>query len=99
MVSMNEELSINTIKDCILEVWKGKLSYPFNHKDLEELEKIIDYYEKENQQLKSQLQQRDDVINECRRHVSSLSSKGRDCMIYADVKKDILDILNKKEDH
>lgn len=50
-------------------------------------------------ELKSQLQQRDDVINECKKHVSSLSSKGRDCMIYADVKKDILNILNKKEDH
>lgn len=49
----------------------------------------------ENQQLKSQLKQRDNVIDECKKHVSSLNSKGRDCMIYADVKKDILDILNK----
>lgn len=41
------------------------------------------------------LQQRDEVIKETIKFVKSLSSKGRDCMIYADVKKDILDILNK----
>ena len=41
---------------------------------------------KENQKYK-------EVINKAIKHVSSLSSRGRDCMIYADVKKDILDIL------
>ena len=34
-----------------------------------------------------------EVISKAIKHVSSLSSRGRDCMIYADVKKDILDIL------
>lgn len=41
---------------------------------------------KENQKYK-------EVINKAIKHVSSLSSRGRDCMIYADVKKEILDIL------
>ena len=49
---MNEELQIETMKECILETWKTKLSYPFNYKDLEELERIIDYYDGETQQLK-----------------------------------------------
>ena len=43
------------MKDVILENWKNKISYPFNHKDLEELEKIIDYYEGENKELRKQL--------------------------------------------
>ena len=37
------------------------------------------------------------VIDKTIKHVSSLSSKGRDCMIYADVKKDILNILKEVE--
>ncbi|MCI9434066.1 MAG: hypothetical protein HFI86_02155 [Bacilli bacterium] len=41
------------------------------------------------------LQQSHEIIKEEIKFVKSLSSKGRDCMIYADVKKDILDILNK----
>lgn len=41
------------------------------------------------------LQQRDEVIEETIKFIKSLSSKGRDCMIYADVKKDILDTLNR----
>lgn len=45
-----------------------------------------DKLEKENQKYK-------EAINKAIKHVSSLSSRGRDCMIYADVKKDILDIL------
>ena len=38
-----------------------------------------------------------ELINKAIKHVSSLSSRGRDCMIYADVKKDILDILKEVE--
>lgn len=50
---MNEEQLYNlSLKDYTLEVWKGKLGYPLNQKDIEELEHIIDYYEQENQQLK-----------------------------------------------
>lgn len=45
---------------------------------------------KENQKYK-------EIINKAIKHVSSLSSRGRDCMIYADVKKDILDILKEVE--
>lgn len=54
---MSEERLVNlNMKDCILEKWKGKLGYPLNQKDIEELEHIIDYYEQENQQLKEQLE-------------------------------------------
>ena len=49
-----------------------------------------DKLEKENQKYK-------EVINKAIKHVSSLSSRGRDCMIYADVKQDILDILKEVE--
>ena len=50
---MSEERLYNlSLKDYTLEVWKGKLGYPLNQKDIEELEHIIDYYEQENQQLK-----------------------------------------------
>lgn len=55
----------------------------------------IELLERENEQLKSRLKQKDEVFEEAIKHVSSLSSRGRDCMIYADVKKDILAILYK----
>lgn len=51
----------------------------------------IVYLQKENQKYK-------EVVNKAIKHVSSLSSRGRDCMIYADVKKDILNILKEVED-
>ena len=47
--------------------------------------------------LQEQNQKYKEVINKAIKHVSSLSSRGRDCMIYADVKKDILDILKEVE--
>lgn len=52
--------------------------------------KYVQTLEKENKKYK-------EVINKAIKHVSSLSSRGRDCMIYADVKKDILDILKEVE--
>lgn len=55
----------------------------------------IELLERENEQLKSRLKQKDEVFEKAIKHVSSLSSRGRDCMIYADVKKDILAILYK----
>lgn len=50
----------------------------------------IDNLQQENKKYK-------EVINKAIKHVSSLSSKGRDCRIYANVKKDILDILKEVE--
>ena len=47
-----EELINLNMKDVILNKWKSKLSYPLNHKDIEELENIIDYYEGLNQKYK-----------------------------------------------
>lgn len=59
-----------------------------NGKDMqiEVYEQLIEQLQQENKQLK-------EVIDKAIKHVSSLSSKGRDCRIYANVKKDILDIL------
>lgn len=48
--------------------------------------KLLNETEQENKKYKK-------VIDKAIKHVSSLSSKGRDCRIYANVKKDILDIL------
>ena len=58
---MNKEELVNlNMKDTILDKWKSKLSYPFNQKDLEELENIINYYEEENNQLRKQYCERTD---------------------------------------
>ena len=66
---MNEKLQVNTMRECILEVWKSKLSYPFNYKDLEEFEKIIDYYEEKNQELKKRLKQAEEVIEKIENYI------------------------------
>lgn len=49
-------------------------------------ELIIKSLQQENKNLK-------EIIDKAIKHVSLLSSKGRGCEIYADVKKEILDIL------
>lgn len=51
----------------------------------------------QNRKLQQENKKYKEVINKAIKHVSSLSSRGRDCMIYADVKKDILDILKEVE--
>ena len=59
-----------------------------------------DYVENANNlinNLQSQLKAKEETINKAIKHVSSLSSKGRGCEIYADVKRDILEILSKGE--
>lgn len=53
--------------------------------------------DKEMLGLKEQNKKYKEVIDKAIKHVSSLSSKGRDCMIYANVKKDILAILKEVE--
>ena len=50
-----EEVLKSNMKEVILDNWKSKLGYLFNHKDLEELENIINYYEEENEKLKETL--------------------------------------------
>ncbi len=52
---MVEQFVDMKMKDVILNTWKNKLSYPLNHKDIEELEGIIDYYEGENQELRKEI--------------------------------------------
>lgn len=55
--------------------------------------KTIGKISKEADRLKIENQKQKETISKTIKHVSSLSSKGRGCEIYADVKKDILDIL------
>ena len=58
------------------------------------------YYKEKDiyiKQLQQENQKYKEVIDKAIKHVSSLSSKGRDCRIYANVKKDILDILKEVE--
>ena len=55
---MVEKFENMNMKDVILGIWKNKISFPFNYKDLEELEEMIDYYEGENQELKKQLERK-----------------------------------------
>ena len=63
--NINEEELLNlNMKTVILNRWKSKLSYPFNLKDLEELENIIDYYEGENQKYKEVIDKIRKEINE-----------------------------------
>lgn len=50
---MNKELDEFNMKKVILDTWKSKLSYPLNHNDIEELERIIDYYEEQIQELRN----------------------------------------------
>ena len=83
---MNEErLSLNNyMADLYQAMQIGDIVY--EPKRSSELYNLINKLLKENQKDK-------EVINKAIKHVSSLSSRGRDCMIYADVKKEILDIL------
>lgn len=74
---------------------KAKESYEKESYIVDKLTRqLTDEYKNTDNAIKK-LQQRDEVIDELTKHIQSLSSKGRDCMIYADVKKDILDILKK----
>ena len=42
-------------KDIFMTGFKSKLGFSFTHKDMEEFETIIDFYEKENAQLKDKI--------------------------------------------
>lgn len=66
-------------------------------KENKQFRKDIEYYKRKNTRLTQENKKYKEVINKAIKHVSSLSSRGRDCMIYADVKKDILDILKEVE--
>lgn len=43
-------------KDIFMTGFKSKLGFSFTHKDMEEFETIIDFYEKENAQLKEKIE-------------------------------------------
>lgn len=79
-----------TNKIMVSEGYESVLKDKFNELELKYLASTNSCSDLENK-----LKQRDEVIDEAIKHIQSLSSKGRDCMIYADVKKDILDILKK----
>ena len=104
---MNEKIGkikLELLKEEFIKQIKDSYTLNLSMVLLEEFENL----QQENKQLKEQAQdlkadygtiaqiERDlykEVIDRAIKHVSSLSSKGRGCMIYADVKKDILNIL------
>lgn len=72
---MVEQFVNMKMKDVILNTWKNKLSYPLNHKDIEELEGIIDYYEGENQELKKQLSNSHQIKTQQKEFIEWLENK------------------------
>lgn len=49
-------------KDIFMTGFKSKLGFSFTHKDMEEFETIIDFYEKENARLKDNYKQLEKFI-------------------------------------
>ena len=49
-------------KDIFMTGFKSKLGFSFTHKDMEEFETIIDFYEKENARLKEKIEKLNDYI-------------------------------------
>ncbi len=42
-------------KKMILSKWKGKITYPFNYKDFEELTELIELFENKNKDLQQRI--------------------------------------------
>lgn len=42
-------------KKMILSKWKGKITYPFNYKDFEELTELIELFENQNKDLQRRI--------------------------------------------
>lgn len=42
-------------KKMILSKWKGKITYPFNYKDFEELTELIELFENQNKVLQQRI--------------------------------------------
>ena len=97
----NEKLESDYIHKQYWETFETILRKIFTKYNTENISdddlKYNHYLEKENEDLILENKKYKEVINKAIKHVSSLSSRGRDCMIYADVKKDILDILKEVE--
>ena len=96
---MNKEELVNlNMKDVILNKWKSKLSYPLNHKDIEELENTIDYYEGLNKKYKEvidkAIKKLEKEITFCQNESQGLYDK---CNIAINRDKRILDILKEVE--
>ena len=49
-------------KDIFMTGFKSKLGFSFTHKDMEEFETIIDFYEKENARLKDKLKDIEKIL-------------------------------------
>lgn len=54
-MSAKETFMNFNMETIILDTWRSKLGYVLNYKDIEELERIINYYKEEVQELKKQL--------------------------------------------
>lgn len=85
--SLNQT-DINAIRVVVKELYLKDREY-------EVLKITSESIEEDQQREIYELQQR---IDKAIKHVSSLSSKGRGCEIYADVKREILNVLKDEEE-
>ena len=46
---------MKNLKKMILSKWKGKITYPFNYKDFEELTELIELFENQNKDLQRRI--------------------------------------------
>ena len=86
---MNKE--IDYLKEHLYEIYKYKksmkdLTYDIDLEHLLRTCKALDYSQKEINRLNN-------IIDETTKYVKSLSSSGRGCDIYDDIKKEILNKL------
>ena len=60
---------------------------------IEEMPREIARLEDENEELQQEIERLNNIINRTTKYVESLSSKGRGCDIYEDIKQEILQEL------
>lgn len=89
---MNKDINFMSFENLnkLLEEYK-KINYPYKSYEFDSISYNLLLSDIHN--LIEKNEQKDNAIDECIEFVKSLSSKGRDCMIYADIKKDILEKL------
>ena len=97
---IKEPITVNCIEykyfdqenyDKITRVYDNCLWFANN---LEQINLTVENLEKENQKLKSQLQQRDEVINKAKEYISKHTQ--HDESLYVEEAKELLEILDNK---
>ena len=92
MKKYNEKMNI-VIRDVILEKWKSKIGYPFDFKDLAELEIVIKQFENQIEYLKGQLKRSEKARKEAIEYINTT-----DCCTWDNTShEDLLKILDIKE--